>query len=257
MRLIGRRGGRVQALICWSAVALYPRVASLDKRFDARLSLHPGESFWMPLGVAKQNVGGNPRGIPQYNISSGGRGSLTRNYFTLRESKISSLGRASKWGRPAPFAMSYMVGREDKRKNNRAMLPAPKIDAAAGYQGPMKKELLKGAGLLSKCSLINKILTRHVVLVRSTFSSSKSLQFTKLHSAAVRKNNAFVKLTVDSKSSFKSKKTSVDLFLRSDWNSLFVMVRVPLNVLQAGERTESLKISIVKIQSLGIRADGI
>ena len=30
------------------------------------------------------------------------------------------------------------------------MLPAVKHTAAAGYQGPMKRELLKGAGLLHK-----------------------------------------------------------------------------------------------------------
>ena len=51
-------------------------------------------------------------------------------------------------GRPAPFAAPYMVGREDKRTNNRTMLPALKNNAAAGYQGPVKRELLKGAGLL-------------------------------------------------------------------------------------------------------------
>ena len=51
-------------------------------------------------------------------------------------------------GRPAPFATSCMVGRGDKRTNNRTMLPALKNNAAAGYQGPVKIELLKGAGLL-------------------------------------------------------------------------------------------------------------
>ena len=44
--------------------------------------------------------------------------------------------------------MSYMVGREDKRTNNRTMFPALKINATAGYQGPVKIDLLKGAGLL-------------------------------------------------------------------------------------------------------------
>ena len=44
--------------------------------------------------------------------------------------------------------MSYMVGREDKRTNNRTMLPILKNNAAAGYQGPVKIELLEGAGLL-------------------------------------------------------------------------------------------------------------
>ena len=45
-------------------------------------------------------------------------------------------------------AKSYMVGREDKRTNNRTMLPALKNNAAAGYKGPMKIELLKGTCLL-------------------------------------------------------------------------------------------------------------
>ena len=49
--------------------------------------------------------------------------------------------------RPAPFATSYMVGREDKRTNNRTMLPALKNNAAAGYQGPVKIEVLTDAGL--------------------------------------------------------------------------------------------------------------
>ena len=50
----------------------------------------------------------------------------------------SSVARSK--GRPAPFATSYMVGREDKRTNNTIMLPALKNNAAAGYQGPVKKE---------------------------------------------------------------------------------------------------------------------
>ena len=41
-----------------------------------------------------------------------------------------------------------MFGREDKRAINRTMLPGLKNNAAAGYQGPVKIELLKGAGLL-------------------------------------------------------------------------------------------------------------
>ena len=41
-----------------------------------------------------------------------------------------------------------MVGREDKTTNNRTMLPTLKTNAATGYQGPVKIELLKGAGLL-------------------------------------------------------------------------------------------------------------
>ena len=54
-------------------------------------------------------------------------------------------------GRLEPFAMSYIVGREDKGTNNGTMLPTAKNNAAAGYQGPVKIELLKGAGLLN-CS---------------------------------------------------------------------------------------------------------
>ena len=49
-------------------------------------------------------------------------------------------------GRPAPFATSYVVGRED----NRTMLPTLKHIAAGGYQGPVQIEVLKGGGLLKK-----------------------------------------------------------------------------------------------------------
>ena len=45
---------------------------------------------------------------------------------------------ADKRGRPTPFATSYMVCR------------ALKNNAATGYQGPVKIELLKFAGLLDK-----------------------------------------------------------------------------------------------------------
>ena len=41
-----------------------------------------------------------------------------------------------------------MADRENKRTNNRTMFPALKNIAAAGYQGPVKIELFKGAGLL-------------------------------------------------------------------------------------------------------------
>ena len=51
-------------------------------------------------------------------------------------------------GRPASFATSQMVDREDKRTNKRTMIPTQKNNAAAGYQGPVKIELLKGEGLL-------------------------------------------------------------------------------------------------------------
>ena len=52
-----------------------------------------------------------------------------------------------KTGRPTPFAASDMVDREDKRSNNRTMLPTLKNNTAAGYQGPVKIELLEGADL--------------------------------------------------------------------------------------------------------------
>lgn len=53
-------------------------------------------------------------------------------------------------GRPAPFAASYIAGREDKRTNNKlAMFLALKNNASAGYKGPVKIELFKVAGLLT------------------------------------------------------------------------------------------------------------
>ena len=55
-----------------------------------------------------------------------------------------------KGGRPAPFAMSNMVGQEDNRMNNRTMFPSLKNNADAAYKGPVKIELLEGAGLLAK-----------------------------------------------------------------------------------------------------------
>ena len=65
------------------------------------------------------------------------------------------LFRGSAFGALAPFVMPYMIGREDKRTNNRTMLPALKNNAAAGYQGPVKIELLKSAGLLGHSFEIN------------------------------------------------------------------------------------------------------
>ena len=52
--------------------------------------------------------------------------------------------------RHAPFTRCCMVGQEDKRANNRIMLPAlnKKLQLHAGHKGPVKKELLKGADLL-------------------------------------------------------------------------------------------------------------
>ena len=60
--------------------------------------------------------------------------------------------------RPAPFVTTYMVDREDKRTNNRAMLPTLKNNAAAGHPGPVKIELLKGPGLLSSLGCSQFIL---------------------------------------------------------------------------------------------------
>ena len=64
--------------------------------------------------------------------------------MTMREKK----------GRPAPCATSYMVGRENKRTNNRTMFPALKNNAAAGYKDPVKIELLKGAGPLEEKKIL-------------------------------------------------------------------------------------------------------
>ena len=51
--------------------------------------------------------------------------------------------------RTASFATSYLVGREDKRTDNRTKLSSPKKNnAAAVYKGLVKLELLKGAGQL-------------------------------------------------------------------------------------------------------------
>ena len=43
-----------------------------------------------------------------------------------------------------------MVGRENKRTNDRTVSPALENNAAACYKGPLKIELLKGAGVLSQ-----------------------------------------------------------------------------------------------------------
>ena len=45
-------------------------------------------------------------------------------------------------GQPAPFPTPYMVGRENKRTNNRTMFPTLKDNAAAGDKG-----LVKGTAL--------------------------------------------------------------------------------------------------------------
>ena len=51
-------------------------------------------------------------------------------------------------GRSVPFATSHMIGRENKRTNNKAMLLDRKNSGAAGYQGPVKIDHRRGAGLL-------------------------------------------------------------------------------------------------------------
>ena len=63
-------------------------------------------------------------------------------------------------GRLATFATSDVVGQKDKRLSKRTMLPTLKSNAAAGYQGPVKIELLKGVGLLT--SILEDILKNFV-----------------------------------------------------------------------------------------------
>ena len=47
-------------------------------------------------------------------------------------------------GQPAPFATPFMIGQEDKRTMKQ------QINAAVGYKGPVKKELLKDADVLHR-----------------------------------------------------------------------------------------------------------
>ena len=62
--------------------------------------------------------------------------------------KLISLFRLTKRG-DLHRSQRLRVGREDKRTKNRTMFTAAvKNNAAAGYQGPVKIELLKDAGLL-------------------------------------------------------------------------------------------------------------
>ena len=51
-------------------------------------------------------------------------------------------------GRSAPFATTHIIGREDKRTNNRTMLQDTKNNAASAYLGPVQTDCRKGAGLL-------------------------------------------------------------------------------------------------------------
>ena len=52
--------------------------------------------------------------------------------------------------RPAPFATSDVVGQKNKRLSKRTMFPTLKNNATASYQGPVKIELLKREGLLTR-----------------------------------------------------------------------------------------------------------
>ena len=51
-----------------------------------------------------------------------------------------------------------MIVLEDKRTNNKTIIPTLKNNAAAGYQGPVKIEILKGAGLLP---LLDRVCGHH------------------------------------------------------------------------------------------------
>ena len=51
-------------------------------------------------------------------------------------------------GGPTPFPASHVIAREDKKSNNKTMRRDTKNSKAAGYLGPVKKGLRKGAGLL-------------------------------------------------------------------------------------------------------------
>ena len=53
--------------------------------------------------------------------------------------------------------IAYITGREDKSTNNRAMIPTLKHNAAAGYQGAVKIELLKGVALLQAHNLLDGV----------------------------------------------------------------------------------------------------
>ena len=71
--------------------------------------------------------------------------------------------------------MSYMVGQKNERTNNRTMIPTLENNAASGYQGPVKIELLKGAGLLSNGSnlcAVGKNLAANQLKINSALSAS-------------------------------------------------------------------------------------
>ena len=62
-------------------------------------------------------------------------------------------GCEAEWGQPAPFTTSNMVGREDKRTNNRMMLSESQSNAAAGFKSSVKIKLLKSVDLMVECEL--------------------------------------------------------------------------------------------------------
>ena len=52
----------------------------------------------------------------------------------------------SRGDRPVPFVTSHIIGRENKRTNNRTMRLETKRNGAAGYLGSVKLELRKDEG---------------------------------------------------------------------------------------------------------------
>ena len=86
--------------------------------------------------------------------------------------------------RPAPFAKFYMVGREDKGTNNRTMLPILKNNAAAGYQGPVKIQLLKGSGPLENLACMGtlKNFTHTQDRVQNLVQRTLELRYQQVHS---------------------------------------------------------------------------
>ena len=76
-----------------------------------------------------------------------------------------------------------MVGQEDKRTNNRTMLPALKISAAAGYQGPVKIELLKGAGPLNRLRMPGALIRETVQSQDKSVLSIVSKQYSLVNPA--------------------------------------------------------------------------
>ena len=71
-------------------------------------------------------------------------------------------------GRRAPFAKSYMVGREGKRTHNRTMLPSPKNQCSCRLQGSSENRALKGAGLLIFSRSFAAIFFMRIVTTRAS-----------------------------------------------------------------------------------------